>query len=97
LKRNGLLGESALEAMRTQGHFHRGAKTQRPPNLEKLAAVCYLIAYRIIILNTILHHSEGNSMKVITAAEPPRHRVKSPSNLRREPQASTRSWRPISN
>jgi heme o synthase len=38
--------------------------------LEKRAAVCYLIAYRFIIIKTILHHSEGNSMEVFTAADP---------------------------
>jgi hypothetical protein len=27
LKRNGLLAEGTLEAMRTQDHFHRAAKT----------------------------------------------------------------------
>jgi protoheme IX farnesyltransferase len=37
-----------------------------------MAAICYLIAYcgAILNLNIILHHSEGNSMEVITAAGP---------------------------
>jgi heme o synthase len=36
-----------------------------------MAAICYLIAYRSVILNLyfILHHSEGNSMEVVTAAD----------------------------
>jgi hypothetical protein len=38
-----------------------------------MAAICYLIAYRsaILNLNIILHHSEGISMEVVTAADPP--------------------------
>jgi len=37
-----------------------------------MAAICYLIACcgAILNLNIILHHSEGNSMEVITAADP---------------------------
>jgi heme o synthase len=37
-----------------------------------MATICYLIAYRITILNLniILLHSEGSSMEVITAADP---------------------------
>jgi hypothetical protein len=31
IERNGLLAESTLEAMPTQGHFHRAAKTRRAP------------------------------------------------------------------
>jgi heme o synthase len=38
-----------------------------------MASICYLIAYSsaILNLNIILHHSEGISMEVITATDPP--------------------------